>query len=309
MIIIFLLFFIIGVAGFLYFKDSVSKNPSQKKSSSLIPQLQKTPYEELESALNKTITAKTLYLDYKTKVTTRIAMAQTGVTQTLNNNVDGYLTGSTDGKTAKAELRIYNEKTPDLTVNMSLITAENGDIYLKTAGTGTKWLKFSKEQYEKENEKSSTDASLYGFEILSTIFSENKALFKTIRKETVTKLEDEVVAGKSLARYKVEISTPEFIKSLEEDQEKTEKDKKDAESILKEAVINATYSVDKETNYITKLVIETKNLTQISTPESDELKITTTHDIELTADLSRFDLPTNITIPDVQDVIGGENNI
>jgi hypothetical protein len=70
-------------------------NPTQPVVSN------KTPYGELSLALDKTIAVKTLYMDYKTQVESRLAFAKTGLTQTLHNNVDGYITGSTDGKTGK----------------------------------------------------------------------------------------------------------------------------------------------------------------------------------------------------------------
>jgi len=303
-----LVFFLIilGIGGFFLLSQRKTLDTTKQISPKVSIQ---TPYDKLIAAVEKTKDVDTLYLEYKTKVTSRISSAKTGVTQTLNNNVDGYITGSTDGKVGKMELRIYSDLDPSKSVNMTVMNTEDGSWYLKTAATAPKWQKFTKEEYDKLDEEQPNDASLYGINILATIFSENKALFKSFQKDWVENLGDEIIGDKAYAKYRVEISTTAFINALSQDDEISPRDIEDARIILEDAVITATFFIDKEMNYIKRIKIIAKNLTQIPTPESQQLGISTTHDIDLTADLSRFNLPTEITPPDPSEIIESSTNI
>lgn len=280
-----------GLKGFL-------KSPSE-----VAKQVNPTPYDELESALNKTVEEDSVYVDYKTAVTTSITSTANGITQTLKNHVDGYLTGSTDGKVSKGDLKIYSEEQKDLSVVISIISIENGDLYVKGPATNGKWQKLTKEEQDKMAEEEPTDASLYGFELVGSIFSENKALFKTIKKESVQKLDDLSQDGKNYKRFSVEIAIPDYIGAVENDPDNTPKEKKDAKVILQDSTINATFHVDKSTNYVTKLVIEAKNLTQIPTPEAERLQLSSKHDLHIEADLSRFGVPVDLNLPGPNDLV------
>lgn len=288
--------------GYFFYKNSGGK-------FSVTPPVPMTPYQELESSLNKTTEAKTAYIDYKTKVASHIAIVARGVTQTVDANVDGYLTGSTDGKVSKGELRISSPNNPGTSVVVSVIQIESGSLYVKGPATAGKWQYVSREESEKLDESNPTDASLYGFNLLDSIISENKALFKTIKKDTVEKLEEQTVDGKTLKRFSVEIAVPDYIAAIEQDPEATLKDKKDGKAILADATIKATFYVDKNSNYITKLTINAKNLSQIKTPEADKLGVSTAHDMTLEADLSRFDLPTDIKAPEPSEVLNPPSEI
>ena len=112
--------------------------------------------------------------------------------------------------------------------------------------------------------------------------------------------------GKNYDQYNVEISTTHFIDALSADEEVTAKEVDDCKIILKDAVITANFFVDKKAGYIGKLEVSAKNLTQISVPEAEESGLRSIHDSELTATLSRFNLPTEITAPDPKDVISKE---
>ena len=229
--IILVLVAVVVIGGGYLLLNKNKTNPGQD----LLRQINKGPYEKLEDALNKTSAATTAYVDYKTKVTSRITVRESGVTQSLENNVDGYLTGSTDGKTSKAEMRIYSSEDPSQSVVVDVITTENGDVYLKGPATEGKWQKFTKPEFEAQDDKAPADASLYGFEILSTIFSEDKALFKAVKRESVQAVSEQKEGDKTLEKYEVEVSVIDFVDALRKDKERTEKDITDAQTILKDA--------------------------------------------------------------------------
>jgi hypothetical protein len=264
--------------------------------------LPKTPYDELEAGLNKTIAAKTAYIDFKTKVNSHVT-AKTGLTKTSPANLDGYLTGSTNGDINKAQLRISSPESPNNSVNIDVITVKGGDTYIKGPATGIKWQKITKVEAEAQNNKNPTDASLYSLEVLSTLFSQNKALFKTIKKESVQKMADQIIDGKKYDKYDVEISVVDFVNVLSSDPDKTEKDKKDAKIILKDTTLAATYFIDKQSGFVTKVYVSGKNLSNVPTPQTQQLGISATYDFDLNADLSRFDVPTGVTIPDSSELM------
>ncbi len=306
LVIILILVAVVALAGGGYYLLSKNKSIS---GPDIVRQINKGPYEELEDALNKTSAATTAYMDYKTKVTSRVTVTKTGITQTLENNVDGYLSGSTDGKTSKIEMRIYSSSNPSASVVINGITTETGDVYLKGPATAGKWQKFTKPEFKALDDKTPADASLYGFEILSTIFSEDKALFKAVKRESVQKLLDQTEGDKTLAKYEVEVSVIDFVNALRQDKDRSEKDINDAQIILKDAIIKTTYFVDKNSRYVTKLVAEAKNLTQIPTPEGEQLGVSAQHDLVITAELSRFNLPTGISAPDASELVNPGSKI
>lgn len=263
----------------------------------------KTPFQRLDSALSKTLNVKTFYLDFDMKDTGLITLVSKGLTQTINATISGYISGSTDGKTQKMEMRISSPSNPNTSIIVSVINIEDGTWFVKGPATAGKWKKYTKAEYEKETSATATDASLYGLNILGTIFSESKALFKTIRKETVESLPDETNEGKTYDKYTAEISVPDFINSLSLDKDVTEKDKSDSKIILKDAIMKITLSVDRAANYVTKIIIDARYLTFIPNAASEKMGISTVYDIETTADLSRFDVPTNISAPDSSEVV------
>lgn len=293
-IVIVIIVVILGVGGYMLFNN---------QSTNSLLSLNKSPYDKLLTALNKTTSAKTMYAEYKTKVTSSLSSAQTGVTQTLTNNVDGSIAGSTDGKTGQFDMKIYSESNPTQSVNVAVINTENGDWYVKNAGS-TKWQKFTKEEYEKDTASQPIDASLYSLNILSTLFEKDQALLKSIKKETVEAIGEESMNDTKLAKYKVEISTPDFINALANNPDRTKNEIEDSKRILKNAVLTAVFYVDDKSNYVRKLHVEAKKLAQLPNEQSEKLGVSVTHDILLNADLSRFDVSTDITAPDDKDVLG-----
>ncbi len=278
---------------------AVTSKGSGKGLSSVL-HLKKTPYQELTVAMDKTIAAKTAYIDYKTKITSRVTIAANGVTQTLENNVDGFINGTLDMKSDKAEMRIYVSGSPAQSVTISSIDLPNGDTYVKSSILGPKWKKYTKDDNSKMKGSDPTDASLYGFQFLETMLSSSKGLMTN--KDAVMKLPDVTESGKTLSKYSIEVPLMQFVDALGKDSEKTDKDKEDAKKILADGTVKATYYVDGSTGYVTRVFIEAKNLTQIPTKESIKVGATVKHDIEMTAELSRFGVAVEVAAPDEKEV-------
>lgn len=294
---------VIGGGSFYFMSKSNTPHRGDASSNPLQKMIAKSPYDSLRTALDKTIAVKTAYVEYKTKVTSSVTSAQSGVTQTLHNSVDGSISGSTDGKTQSLEMKIYNDDYPDKSVNISTLTTELGEWYIRNAQTAPKWQKLTKEQYDAFS-SGPTDASLYGLVFMGTFFSPSQALFNSFNKEAVVSLGEERGENTTYSKYKVDVSTPAFIEALSKDENIKPDDVADAKQILQDAIITVTYYVDDTSGYVTRLVVDAKRLTQIQTPEALKLGLSTTHDINLEATLSRFDIPTNITAPGQEFVLG-----
>lgn len=303
MIAIIIIFFVLAGGGYYFMTMSKNSTNGSTSSNPLQTMAQKSPYDALSAALNKDIAATTAYMEYKTQVTSSLSQAKTGVTQTLHSNIDGSISGSTDGKTTDMEMKIYSAASPDTSVNVSVMNTANGDWYVRNAQTAPKWQKLTKAQYEQVN-AGPIDASLFGLNILGTIFSSNQALFKSFTKESVTKITDPNSTISTFNDYQVEVSTPAYLAALAKDKDITQKEISDTKQILQDAILTVLFSVDKNSGYVTKIHIDGKRLTQIPTPQSEQLGISTTHDILLDATMSRFNVPTNITAPESGNVLG-----
>ncbi|MDO8470888.1 MAG: hypothetical protein Q7S63_02870 [bacterium] len=297
----------LGIGGTYTLNKGDATNPIVRFVTEVNPF--KTPYDHLVLAIDTTNSARTLHMEYATNLTSSITFSKTGLTQAVGAKIEGYLGGSTDGKIGKGEIRFSSLEDAGPSVTISFIGTENGDAYYKFPSV-VKWVHMTKEQLKEFNANSPTDASLYSFDILGSVLSESKALFKGIEKNTIQKVSSEKADGKTYDTYAVEISTPAFIEALGKDPDSTEKDVKDAQIILKDATLKATFSVEKESGYITKIGLEGKRLTQIPTPEGQAAGVSSVlHDMNLTADLTRFNLPADITVPGSKDVMEYDSSI
>lgn len=260
-----------------------------------------SPKQQLEAAINQTNSVESAYVDFDSNVTTRVTNVKNGLSQSLKNSLTGYLTGSTNGKLGKAEVRISSAANPGVEVVIEVITLEDETSYVKGPATGQKWLKITKEEAEKD--KTPIDASLFAFNILETVFSENKALFKAVEENSVTVLEEYQRDGVTYKKYQADIATPTYLDALAQDTDTTEKEIDNSRQILDSAVITALFEVNTKTGYITHLEVEANNVKQIPTPESEQLGLTAQHNIVLKAELSRFGLPVTITPPSEDEII------
>ena len=145
---------------------------------------------------------------------------------------------------------------------------------------------------------------------IDSFFTTEKALTKSINPTSIETRKDDEVQGQLTNVYFVEISIPDYINFLSANEDYEEKDVADAEKILANAIVNAEIFVDKSTGYVIRLVINSENLTQIQTPESEPLGFDARHITTTTVDLSRFNLPTSIKEPEnyieYQDAVGSE---
>lgn len=297
------------IAGGAYFAFSQYSSDSDLNLGSIgqmtdvVDRVAGTPKGKVESAIDKMIGVDTAYVDLRMDVKSMVTRQSNGLTQTIDAIASGYLTGSGETEEYKSEISISSPLNPGVSVKIETIIDMEENVYLKGPATEGKWWKFSKEDFEEESAKNPTDASLYGLVIVGTLLDENKALLKTIDRESITQLPNVERDGKTYERYSVVLSNPGFISALESDEDATESDVEDARKILADAVMSAELTIDKDTGYITSIKLDAKHLTQIQTEESKALGFDTRHDMVVSADISRINVPLEITFPDPADVI------
>jgi len=293
-----------GILAWMYIGKSEQKFLEDDRLKSEESQ---DPFKEFEAALDKTLEARSVYLDFKSTITSKITSSELGLTETSVNHLDGFLSGmdEEDGETgnSKMQMQIYSDEDPSLSVVVDVISLSNGITYIKGPATSGKWLLQTEEDMEKDLDDTPTDASLFGFDLLFWAFSEDKLLFKEIDKDTFRRLQDETSEGRTLERYEVEIDIPAYITAFEAEEDSKVNEVSDAKEILKNATLKTTFYVDNATGYIVKLVMDAKNLSQIQTAESQEYGIITNHDTIVTAELSRFNLDVDVTPPTSVDIL------
>ncbi len=257
----------------------------------------------LEDALNNTSNVSSMHVDYGMDVKTSIGDASTGTNTDVNSNVDGYMTGGVDGEAYEMKMSISNDLDPTSSLSVTVISDTDGNWYTKTAATGGKWVKYTSDEYEQEFSGNTIDASLFGINILGTMFDGSQAVFGATTTSTVVELGEETVNDVVLKKYKVEISVPDFIESLWGSEDVTEKDISDSEAILAHATISAVMYVNEAAGFVERMVITANNLEQIIPAEYADLGYTSTHNIVMTADLSRFGVENQVTIPTESQIV------
>lgn len=298
-IVVFLVSLLFGGVSMLVYKSGTGSFSDRLDAFQKQYSLFLTPVQKFEKALEITNSLDTAHMEFDGSVNTKLTN-NTGLTANQKGKVAGYITGSTDGNTQRIELRISGEKETGIEVIVGIISVDNGEtLYVSGPATKGKWQKYSKADWDKISESSITDASLYIFDIVSTLFSKSKALLASANLSDLKALESK----DGLDHYKVEISVPSYIESQDSDEEYTDKDIKESSIILKEAIISGEFWVDQQTNYVTSMNIEAKNMRNVPTEESTKMGISAKFDSIMQVKLSRFNLPTNISAPDETEIV------
>lgn len=275
---VFLVLLFIG-AGYLYLKTDILNvflSPSQK----------------LERALEKTAAVNSLYLKYEMKGTTKITQISTGVSKSLDYIVRGDILGSTDGNSFSSDMEISSPLQPEMAENVEIVFSD-GEYYVKGRGTQGTWLMFTEDEFSEFN-TGRADAYIYPLTIVSTILSEENALFNSLDEGTVQYLGR---TDDGMDEFTVEVSVPALIDALSRNEDFDAADIKDAEEILNKGVVSLDLVLDPKSGYVTEIVLKTDNLSLISEEDMEERILTSEFDIETVLSMSRFNLPNNISKP------------
>lgn len=160
------------------------------------------------------------------------------------------------------------------TIESDLVMLGGKTQYMKSAMFGDKWLKVD---LEKKNATESAELSSNDF------LAQSKGVFDSFDKNSILKLEDEVIDGIKTTHYRIDVSTDKYIEALK----KSTKDEKQVES-FKDAAIKTDMWIDIKTNNIVRMKLEVKNF------KSQE----TSGDMNMVFNYSKFDQPVNIGKPD-----------
>lgn len=259
--------------------------PTQKVSQFSSPQLQ--------TAYNQTLGVQTLKTAFISNVHTTIVKTS-GEESTVDSRVEGYLFGTADGNTIQTELRISYSAQPERTAFFGQILVDNR-LFMKV--NDQNWEERNRSDYNKLYENQPIDATAYAYNMLDTLFTNSKALLRGIDVTTIAQQPDEQIDGKSVQVYTFNISVPDYIDALQKDPKTTAFTLEDAKKIMGSAKITGKLYVDTSSNYIVRIVLGGNSFTQINTDQSQLLGQTSTHSIEMIANLVDFNTSLSLKAP------------
>jgi hypothetical protein len=133
--------------------------------------------------------------------------------------------------------------------------------------------------------------------MLDTLFTNSKALLRGIDASSIQQEADQQIDGKTVQVYSFNLSVPDYINELQKDPKTTSFTLSDAKKIMESAKINGQLYVDPAANYIVRITLNGSNFTQINTDQSQLLGQTTTHSIDMIANLVEFNAPLSLKAP------------
>jgi hypothetical protein len=291
---------------------TASITPTQIPSPTLTPIPSATPTPTqiqprfpdalLQEAYTNTTSVSTAKVAFASTVETTINQPTNQTQQKLRSNVSGYLVGSAIDDTMQTELRIaYADDESRNAEFRQILVGDN--LYLQTNTSGRMWDRRRRSDYNRLYENQPLDATTYAYNMLDTLFSSGKALFRAIDVSTVQPQPEREIDGKTYAPYVFRLTVQDYIQALERDPDTTEYILEDARKILANASISGTIFVNKDTRFIERLEYTGTNFTQISNEDSQNLLgITTTHNMSVVAIFSEFNAPLTIIPPPEQEV-------
>jgi hypothetical protein len=259
--------------------------PTQKVSAFSSPQLQ--------AAYNQTLGVQTMKAAFISNVHT-LNTKNTGEQWTVDSKVEGYLFGTADGNTIQTELRISYSAQPERTAFFGQILVDNR-LFMKV--NEQDWIERDRSDYNKLYENQPIDATAYAYNMLDTLFTNSKALLRGIDASSIQQEADQQIDGKTVQVYSFNLSVPDYINELQKDPKTTSFTLSDAKKIMESAKINGQLYVDPAANYIVRITLNGSNFTQINTDQSQLLGQTTTHSIDMIANLVEFNAPLSLKAP------------
>lgn len=280
---------------------SITPTPSKMPTWTPVPSFTPIPTQkvsqfgppQLQSAYTQTLGVQTLKAAFISNVHTTIVKTD-GAESTVDSKVEGYLFGTADGKTIQTELRISYNAQPERTAFFGQILVDDR-LFMKV--NEQDWEERNRSDYNKLYENQPIDATAYAYNMLDTLFTNSKALLRGIDTNSIAPQPDEQIDGKPVQVYTFNISIPDYIDALQKDPNTTPFTLEDAKKIMGSAKITGKLYVDTSSNYIVRIVLGGSSFTQINTEQSQLLGQTTTHSIEMVANLVDFNTPLSLKAP------------
>ena len=283
---------------------SVMKQPTATPMPTSTP-VPATPYDKLAAAVAKTMAATSAELKYSALITTNAKYSSNGSSFSVNSAVEGTLLAPQDDG-LYFDMKISKVEMPNVYVYAAVKRLATGEWYVKNSIDSPKWQKVPNltSQQPSQDTSTPTDASLYFLNIMSAIFSPKQMVFASLPKTSFLYLGEVTHEGKVTYRYNFPLDVSTYLAALEKEKFVQPKDIADAKKILANATMTVIYMVDKDTGYVSDVAFTAKNLTQISTAESEAIGISVTHDMGVDVHLSRFGEKIEVTAPPAEEVLG-----
>lgn len=249
-----------------------------------------------------------MHVEYLNDVDSTFTSIPTGLSELNSSVIKGYMTGTLSGDASRMEMRIANKANPGLEIGVEVITTGNGDVYLKGPATGQQWWKFTESEFDELDEENDLDASLFGFELLTSVFDESNALFNGINRNSTVYVGEDEVEGRTYELYEVEVAIPDYLDAVKNREDISEKEVDQYGEIVRDAIISGSFWVDPKMQRIAYMDLEARNIKQLKTEASEYLGLTTKHDTKVWAEFSRYDIPLDIVLPEEDEIVEAPMN-
>lgn len=235
------------------------------------------PEKVVARATENVTKLKTVHADIKILSTAR---STDGTNASVQSDISAISDIDIPTKSQKTHMTIQFGQN---TVTMDLILLPEGQMYLKMPSYGPDWvgmnLKDLKDKGQLPIDPQSND-----------YYNQSVGFLKSVKPGSITKLEDDTVDGVKAYRYRVDISTTQYIEYLKQ----LGQDSKTTDS-FKDAAVKSDIWIDQKTGYIIRMSSDIKNLSY-NDPKSSQL--IGTADMTMQIDYSKFNQPVTIAKPE-----------
>ncbi len=238
-------------------------------------------YNSPQNVLARTTTAfsklRSVHADLDIKSLVR-SQAQGGALTTQNVNIVGFSDVNLSEQSQKMHLNV--SASPN-SLEMDAIILKNEIMYLQMPILGEGWIQFSFDELKESGNLPIDPRS-------SDYVSQSLGLLKSANKDTITKLEDEVIDGTKTSHYRLGITTSQYIEYLKSIK---------ADSLIdsfENAAIQTDLWIDKKTSHTIRVKSEIKNLSTINPQTKTKIG---TNDTTAIISYSKFDQPLEVMAP------------
>jgi hypothetical protein len=192
---------------------------------------------------------KTVHADMDILTTMHVNNPQTGAEVSQESKISGFSDMNIQDKTQKMHMSMSSGGN---TLDIDMILLTGGQMYMKMPILGQNWISINTSTLKKQGNLPIDPQS-------NDYVTQSMGFLKSVDKNSIIKLEDEVLDGIKTSHYRVDISTPQYLEYLRQ-----LSDDGSLANSFKDATIKTDLWIDQKTNYIVKMESVVKNLELIN---------------------------------------------
>lgn len=222
---------------------------------------------------------KTVHADMDITTNMRVTNEQ-GASVTQQTKITGLSDLDLQDKTQKTHMTI---QVGNNSLEMDMILLKDGEMYMKMPILGKGWISVNTKTFKEQGSLPIDPQS-------NDYISQSLGFLKSVKPGSIVKLEDEVVDGVKTSRYRVDISTVQYLEYLRQ-----LTGNNDLAEAFKDANVKSDLWVDKKTNYVVKMESDIKNFKVLDPKTKNTLGSV---DMVMRINYSKYNQPVNIGKPE-----------